>query len=236
MATEINARNSFSINGAIASHLHISGFQQLADVTEFGHQFRQLKPVSKSFTLWATLLWSDGPFAVKLLGKQLTGMGPGRVCPGCDAVNPPARIECWRCGTVTDVWPTITPNTLPFLITELDSQSLPFDAGMASIKAVSMGEVTSDHLDLLTNGGDLRSIQTGAGFPYGYYVCRWCGDLVNEGRTCQGCQGYETVLSKIVDLRRTCLYCGVDDSRGGAICEKCGGQFHAVTMGQALEV
>jgi len=160
---------------------------------------------------------------------NIVSLGAGRVCPYCGDYNPAGLASCWRCGGKTGIEQFVKVDNFPFVLScyQVSQLAIGKDPVFATdLEFVSTGTVLTSHLPFFNPSLSIE------GLPYtyisntGYYLCCYCGSMVEDGSICPNCGGVRIPWSEVVKMDRDCIYCG-QKVVGGVVCSNCGGRIAA---------
>ena len=163
------------------------------------------------------------------IGKELVGLGDGKICDYCNTYWPSGNYICWNCGGELGTYPFIKPVATGGVMTSLNVE-VPV-AGLVSVNLEVSGilELPGGFLEGLM----AKFVPCATGVMTRYYLCEWCGHAVESGKACYGCGGPRTPLRELVDMDHECSWCG-SNTINGIICETCGTRVQERTIGEVI--
>ena len=227
MSTIVSVPHQGFINGMPIASCDIS-MSRGYDIDKFLNKvFLSPTQIDVAITIIISSNWQVESLTDLCLGaKSIVSLGNGRVCPYCGDYNPAGLAKCWRCGGQTEIEQFAKIDDFPFILTSYQLPSLPESLGVLNMDFVSTGTVSISHLPFFNLSLSIE------GLPYtyipntGYYLCRHCGSIVDNGKICPNCGGVRIPWSEVVKMDRNCLYCG-KKVVGGVVCSNCGGRIAA---------
>jgi hypothetical protein len=236
-----------TFNGALASTVTIHENVDSMQMRRFGESAIDRIRYMSSFTVDMQLMYGDtSNFAdvislfddLYALGRSLLLLGEGWLCQGCGDYNPAGTMRCIKCGAPSKMIPFVRPIPFPFIVVGTSwSKQDPMGWGMVDLQFDSTGRVTRQTIKELLGSGEKQivTMPNGLTYEYNYYLCRYCGMAVLEGKICSGCGGKRFPWHEIIRLERECVYCGTI-VEGGIVCPGCATRIKGLTMEKVLDV
>ncbi len=79
------------------------------------------------------------------------------------------------------------------------------------------------------------AIPTSTSIIPGTRLCEWCGYATDSRGNCDGCGGYRTPLTELVDMEHKCTWCG-GKTINGIVCQACGMRVQGTMLKEIINV
>lgn len=165
--------------------------------------------------------------------ENLYALGNGKICKYCGHYNPAGKLKCHRCNGNLEVIEFVNPQKLHIHLAEVINSDVLYSLDEPITTHVSMSSPNPcDFMALISN--KLYTLQSNFSMFPDYYMCAYCGTIIENDNDCPNCGGTRISLHEIIDIKRECLYCG-NTTYGELVCNRCGAHLEAKILADSIK-